>query len=956
MGFLCTLVSSNGLSSFIAYLLTFTDMSTVLLTTKLTIPPAPPSIVSRPQLAAKLAEGQRGKLTLVSAPAGFGKTTLIADWVRRETAVVTAWLSLDEADNDPAQFMAYLVAALQTAAPMVGQTAASLLQSLLERPNRTPPSEKTALTTLLSQLFTQLINDLASQSTELVLVLDDYHVIQNELIHEAMLFFVDRLPSTCHLLITGRTEPPWSLARLRVEGSLAEIRAADLRFSVAETAVFLNKKMGLSLTATDVAALEARTEGWVAALQMAALSLNGRHAQTHHSFITNFAGSHRYLVDYLLDEVFRQQPPATQTFLLKTAVLNRLTGPLCDAVLREAPASTHDADFSSNGQQMLEALERANLFLTPLDEERMWYRYHPLFAEFLHHRLQQEQPELVPELHRWASYWFEQAGLVDEAFRHAQQAQDMVRAAQLLDQVGVRFLRQGAVNRILRWLEMLPEAQREAYPRLYIYQALAVCINYHLKDVEPLLQKAEANQHRLPEPAIAAYAAVVRADLFFAGGLIYSFSGNQALRQIQQALDYLDRSPDDEVTHFFRGHVLMTRADVLLSQGDLPNAENAFQESIRFNQTAGNEILHLASFWKYGDMKITQGQLHRGEALHKQGLHLTQAISQKSGHVQPPILALNYFYLRLAQLYYEWNRLAEAEEHAQKSVDLFEMRGLWDRFGAYGAMAKIKWVLGDKKAALYWLQKLDALHNASPNLHIGHLAKLVSINTSLLFAQTDPTVAYLRKPAKEWLFQNEQLLAEPDLNQPRRFANLALVKVLQVVGRLEEAWQLSEKILARAIKTGFDGNRPEILATQVLVLAEQGKMEQALALLQQALEFAEPEGYMRSFVDKGAPMQALLRQLPINPYRQRLLAAFDLNLTKIAGAVPELVLPEPLTERELEVLHLLAAGLKNKEMAETLVVSVNTVRFHLKNLYSKLHVDGRTEAIAKAHTLGLVNR
>ncbi|MAU01959.1 MAG: hypothetical protein CL608_32895 [Anaerolineaceae bacterium] len=932
-------------------------MSTVLLTTKLTIPPAPPGIVSRPRLAARLEEGQHQKLTLVAAPAGFGKTTLIADWVRHQTAAMpVAWFSLDDADNDPAQFMAYLVAALQTAVPTVGQTAASLLQSLLERPNTTPQSETAALTALLSQLFTQLINDLAAQAAPMILVLDDYHVIQNELIHEALLFFVERLPSSCRLFITSRTEPPWPLARLRVKGSLAEIRAEDLRFSADETAAFLNETMGLSLAAADVAALETRTEGWVAALQMAALSLNGRHAQTHHSFITSFAGSHRYLVDYLLDEVFSQQPPATQTFLLKTAVLNRLTGPLCDALLQEASTGSGDADPAASGQQILVALESANLFLTPLDEERKWYRYHHLFAEFLLHRLQQEQSVLVPELHRRASFWFEQAGLVDEAFRHAQQAQDMARAAQLLDRVGVHFLRQGAVNRILRWLEMLPEAQREAYPRLYIYQALVVCINYHLEDVEPLLQKAEANQQRLPEPAIAAYAAVVRADLYFARGLVHGFSHAQAVKQIQQALDYLDRSPDDEVTRFFRGHILMTRADVFTARGDLPNAERAFQESIHFNQAAGNEILHLASFWKYGDLKIAQGQLHRGEVLHQQGLRLAEASDQTVGHVRAPILALNYFHLRLAQLYYEWNRLSEAEEHAQQAVALFELRGLWDRFGAYGVMARIKWVLGEREAALDWLQRLDALHNTAPNSHIGHLSKLTSINTSLLLAQSDPALAYLRKPAFEWLQQHEHLLAALDLSQQRRLENLVLVEVLMVNGRLQEALQHAKKILERINKTGFEGHRPQILATQVLILAEQGQTQQALDLLQYALEIAEPEGYVRSFVDQGVPMQALLRQLPINSYRQRLLAAFDPDLmaTTEPGIVP--VLPEPLTERELEVLRLLVSGLKNKEMAESLVVSVNTIRFHLKNLYSKLHVDGRTEAIAKAHTLGLLNQ
>jgi LuxR family maltose regulon positive regulatory protein len=456
-------------------------MSTPILATKLYIPPPRPEVVPRPCLVERLNEGLQRRLTLISAPAGFGKTTLVSEWVagggRLEPKVRVAWLSLDEGDNDLTCFLAYLVAALQTLAPNIGAGVLAVLQS----PQPPPPES----------ILTALLNEITAVPDHFVLVLDDYHVIEAQLVDHALTFLLEHLPPHMHLVIATREDPPLPLARLRVRGQLAELRAADLRFTPAEVAEFLNQVMGLNLSAEDIAALETRTEGWIAGLQLAALSMQGHKDAT--SFIKSFTGSHHFVLDYLVEEVLHQQPASVQTFLLRTSILDRLCGPLCDAVILNP---------STPGQETLEYLERANLFIVPLDDERRWYRYHHLFGGFLRQRLHQnsalstgDEKGGVDELHIRASVWYEDNGLEIEAFHHAAAAHDVERAARLVEGKGMPLHFRGAVAPVLHWLESLPAAVLDAWPSLWTTYASVALVTGQATGVEQKLQAAEAALH-----------------------------------------------------------------------------------------------------------------------------------------------------------------------------------------------------------------------------------------------------------------------------------------------------------------------------------------------------------------------------------------------------------------------------------------------------------------------------
>src|SRR5215210_192767 len=448
-------------------------MSAPILATKLYIPPPQPKVILRPRLIERLNEGLHRKLTLVSAPAGFGKTTLLGEWVaacERESA----WLSLDEGDNDPTRFLAYLIAALQTIAPNIGEGVLEVLQS-----PQPPPTES---------ILTALLNEIDTVPDDFVLVLDDYHVIDGSAVDEALSFVLEHLPPRMHLVIATREDPHLPLARLRGRGQLSEVRADDLRFAPDEAAEFLNQVMGLSLSAEDIATLETRTEGWIAGLQMAALSMQGRADAT--SFIKSFTGTHHFVLDYLVEEVLKQQPESVQTFLLRTSFLGRLCGPLCDAVMLDPAVS---------GQEILEYLERANLFLVPLDDERRWYRYHHLFAELLRQRLHQRSTSSpadegtgVDALHIRASQWYEDHGLAFEAFEHAAAAHDVARAARLIEGEGIPRHFRGAVMTILDWLESLPSSVLNARPALWWRYASFLLVNGQTTGVEEKLQAAEA--------------------------------------------------------------------------------------------------------------------------------------------------------------------------------------------------------------------------------------------------------------------------------------------------------------------------------------------------------------------------------------------------------------------------------------------------------------------------------
>src|SRR5437588_1521367 len=560
-------------------------MPTPILATKLYIPRLRPNVVSRPRLIERLHEGLHRNLTLIAAPAGFGKTTLVSEWLAGG-ARPTAWLSLDEGENDPARFLTYLVAALRTIAPTLGEGVLGALQS----PQPPPPEA----------MLTALLNDLTTISDHLVLVLDDYHVLDAKAVDHALTFLLEHLPPQMHLVIATREDPPLPLARLRARGHLTEVRAADLRFTPSEAAAFLNQVMGLDLSAEDIAALERRTEGWIAGLQLAAISLQGR--EDVPGFIRAFTGSHHFVLDYLLEEVLGQQDARLQTFLLHTSILHRMSGPLCDAVL---------LDPSASGQATLEHLERANLFLVPLDNERRWYRYHHLFADLLRQRLHQsfvsspgDAESQVNELHRRASVWYEDHGLEIEAFHHAVAANDVEHATRLVEGKGMPLQFRGAVTPVLHWLESLPKTVLDARPSLWVMYASALSMTGQLTGVEPKLQAAEAAlQGAEPDDQtrnLVGHIAAIRPLLAAAQNQVETI-----IAQSRRALEYLH--PDNLAV---RTATIWKLGIAYQLQGQRAAASQAYAEAIAVSEASGNLIIHISAAVGLGNVQESENLLY----------------------------------------------------------------------------------------------------------------------------------------------------------------------------------------------------------------------------------------------------------------------------------------------------------------------------------------------------------
>ena len=597
-------------------------MSDQLLTTKLHIPRPRRDRVHRPRLMERLDAGSQGKLTLVSAPAGYGKTTLVADWIGFSQAR-TAWLSLDEADNDPARFLTYVIAALQRIDESIGVDVQGALAE-----SQVLPGEA---------LLTRLVNDIAaagdpsgrsgqdSGGREFVLVLDDYHLITAQPVHGVLNFLLDHLPDIMHLLIAGRSDPPLPISRLRVQGEITEIRTPELRFSETEAATFLNDLMGLGLSYGDVAALEARTEGWIASLQLAALSLRGR--RDKREFVAAFSGSHRYVIDYLIDEVLSRQPAAVQAFLLQTSILDRFCAPLCDAVCFGF-AETHG---SYTSWQTIRQLEDDNLFLVSLDDDRRWFRYHHLFGDFLQQRLRQREPEQIPDLHRRASQWFEDERLLDEAIQHALLAKDTERATRLVEQIAALLVVRRESNKLLRLVKQLPPAQCQDYPMLCIWHAWALLFAGHLDDVEPALQIAESLQGKAPQIPMTAYATTIRAYLANQRGNL-----QEAVDLTQQAMEQLSEAPPDRTTLIFQGAAVIWLGVNHRLLGELDRASQLFAEAAILNQRAGNYYSALAAFEQAADLAQIRGQLHRAAEFYRRGLRMADGFYRRKGRPRGP--------------------------------------------------------------------------------------------------------------------------------------------------------------------------------------------------------------------------------------------------------------------------------------------------------------------------------
>jgi LuxR family maltose regulon positive regulatory protein len=905
-------------------------MAGPLLETKLHIPRWRRSLVARPRLSERLSRGAESALTLVSAPAGFGKTTLLAEWLAVAAAGgrSVAWLSLDQRDNDPALFWTYLVAALNTGAPAIGAGALALL-----RPPQ--PSNEAALVAL--------INDLDAISDDVVLVLDDYHVIDARDVQDGMAFLLEHLPPQIHLVIASRTDPPLPLARLRGRGELAEIRAADLRFTPGEAAAYLNEVMGLVLTAADVAALEGRTEGWIAALQLAALSMQGREDTA--AFIDGFAGDDRYIVDFLAEEVLQRQPGDVQHFLLQTSILDRLSGPLCDAVTGQ-----------HGGKAKLAALERGNLFLVPLDDRRQWYRYHQLFADVLHARLLDEQPDDVPGLHRRASGWLQQNGDPSEAIRHALAAGDFGRAADLVELAIPAMLRSRQEAAVLGWLELLPDEVVRVRPVLSVGFAGALLAGGEFEGVEARLRDAEgwldgATGIRRGSHAPAAEMVVVddaefrrlpaEIELYRAAQALVRGDGPGTVRQARQALEL---SPADD--HLGRASAAALMGLASWASGDLEAGHSGYAECMAGLRRAGHIADTFGCAIALADIRRTQGRLGEAMRTYEQAL---QRATQQGG---PVLRGTADMYVGMSEVHRERDDLPAATQQLLCSQELGEHIGLpQNRYRWRVAMARIREAEGDLAGALDLLDEAERLYVGDffPNVR-----PVPALGARVRVAQGE------LGEALGWA-REQGLSVDDDLSYLREFEHITLARVLlaqYTAKRAERSIQEATRLLERLLRAAEEGQRTgsviEILVLQALAHQARDDIPAALASLRRAVTLAEPEGYVRIFADEGPPMASLLRaaakQGIARDYVRRLLAAVN----KAEDGTPASQgLIEPLSERELDVLRLLGTDLGGPDIARELIVSLNTVRTHTKNIYAKLGVNNRRAAVRRARELDL---
>ncbi len=897
--------------------------SNPLLTTKLHPPRPRARLVPRSQLVERLQQGVGGALTLLSAPAGFGKTTLLAQW-RASTRAPVAWLSLEPEDNELTRFLTYLIAALQTLDPHLGAPALALL-----RPPQ-PTERETVLTVLANDL-------LRWQGEDFALVLDDYHVVEAPAIHQALTSLVEHLPPQMHLIIVTRADPPLPLARLRARGQLSELRAAELRFRAAEAGIFLEEVMGLHLAQEDVATLQAHTEGWIAGLQLAALSLQGRANAS--DVLSAFSGSHRFVLDYLSEEVLSRQPTAVQTFLLSTSILERLSGSLCDAVTGQGES-----------QAMLEALERANLFVAALDDERGWYRYHHLFADLLRSRLHQAMPALVPELHRRASTWYEQQDLVSDALHHARLAPDLDRAMRLVEQQTHELVFRGQAHTVLNWLASLPEGLVRTHPRLCLSQALLLLFSGHLGEALRCLQEAEQlASHLTPadeEPVFLNQVATVQAYIhFFQGDLARSVA------LAQQASDQLVERPVHvrEATGLIAAHSGLLSGDVR-RVGEQRVARLPSPLSVGRDVFAMEVFVHLTGILLQARLLRLQGRLRQAAATYGQ-------MTQFQGEHEGALLHPGYCF-GLGELRYEWNDLEAAERLLQQGREVLggPLTLAADAIAqGYATLARLYQARNDNTGAL-------AIVEAFANLAFARqFAPAPLAFVEAVRAQLELMGGHLAA-AVHWAEASGLSVSdEPCYPREREYLTFARVRIAQ--GRqepagpfLSEALRLLARLRADAEEKARLGSTLEILLLQALALSALGKGTEALAVLERALTQAEPQGYIRLFVDEGEPLVALLRQA----YAHGITPDYVATLLSAAGApalaarAPAGSLLEPLTERELEILQLLVAGLSNAAMARELVITVGTVKSHVNHIYGKLGVQSRSQAIARAHTLHLL--
>jgi LuxR family maltose regulon positive regulatory protein len=899
-----------------------------LLATKVNIPQTRRDHLTRSRLIEGLDEGMAREVILVCTPAGFGKTTLLAEWAASARWAV-AWLSLDAEDDDPIRFWRYVVVARDPGVEGIGGGGVPFLSL---------PGARSG-----QGVVTALINELQTAPKELALVLDDYHAIESQAIHDDIAFLLSHLPPQLHVVITSRSDPPLPVARFRAGGRLAELRASDLRFTPEESSALLREVWGLDLSPEAIAALEIRTEGWAVGLQLAALSLSER--PDVDAFLHAFAGTHRYVIDYLSEEVLERQPEQVRTFLLRSSILERLCGPLCRAV-------TEDPD----SQGILEWIERANLFLIPLDEDRRWYRLHHLFADLLRARLQRTEGGRLPDLHRRAAEWCERHGLIDEAIRHALGSGDPTWAARLVEMHVNEPLRNGEGMVLERWLSLLSDDVVRSRPALCLAQALMLLHVGSPETVERLVDHAELAFKGRREPQ--------ELEVPTAGGMVAEVPAAVALlraelagwRRDTDSLIRFTRSALSQMAEREVGPRLWARvllADAVWMRGDLADAERGLAEVLAEGKAVHVPDPVLSSCFELGRVQQARGNLGQALRTYREGLRF----ATEGGRFLP--FNAGEAHLGIARVLYARDDLDDALEHATEAIELTR-QVVEFRLPAFAlvALAWIRQALGEADAAL------DAINEAS------RMFPWEDVDALWYPAPTERARLLLAQghvhEAVRWT--EERGLTEMDeISYPQERDYLVLARVLLAQSQPDRSLRLLDRLEALAEAQGRRESHIEVRALRSLALHAFGDHNAALTSLAQALSLARPEGYIRVFADEGPPMAALLQSLirarrpsrgaavprPEREHMNRVVRAFrppeeHLEAPEATGLI------EPLTRRELEVLGFMAAGRRNRQIADELVVTLDTVKRHVSHIFEKLGTTNRTEAVARARELHLV--
>jgi len=888
-----------------------------LLLTKLYVPPPSPRVVIRPRLIARLNDGlARGsKLTLISAPVGYGKSTLVSSWLATTDCPV-AWLSLDPDDNDPRRFWTYFVAAIQTIYPKLGQATRALLQS--------------AQMPLIEGLLSSLINQITTLPSKFILVLDDFHLLEDTSIHQGIDFLLDHLPPQKHLVIISREDPPLPLPQLRAKGQMVELRVNDLRFSIEESAQFLNRKMGLNLQPEEITTLGQRTEGWVVGLQMAALSLH--ETDNVAAFIEAFAGDNRYVADYLISEVLESQPEHIREFLLQTAIVDRFTPSLCDVLTRD--------DTSQSGKT-IEQIESLGLFIIPLDHVRQWYRYHQLFADLLRYRFKDEYPSKFLELNRIASRWYQAQGLIEEAVKYALIGEDYELVAELIEKSGLAMIGRSQLATLQNWINALPDETIREHPYLSVLLVWVGALTGQIDLAKQQLVLAEENLSSAPPD--------LRSELVCQIALLRGYaarSGGDLDSSINHILDSLSYLPKDNV--FLNCTIQLNLGGNYWLKGNFTALEEPLKNAISYIDIPEVEYPALAGAGFLANAYLQQGDLHQAEVL-------CNNILEHKGHQAHPAVA--YVLLEQGELLYERNDLNGALEVFSRTIEIGKSADkIVNLVRARQLLAQVYCALGDQEETNTLMKQADELfQQSSPRYQVMHRIEYEYYRVCcLLFQQkiqaalqwADDYKSRREKISNPWATLNELVYAQVMLVDGK------LDEVLPVLKTCEDS--------ARSFEAG--GWVLQSLTLQALCYQSTNDLDSALEHLRSAFSLAEPEGYIRTFVDFGLPMQRLLGQaakMNIFPeYVARLLSAFPAETWKKASTTIETSfqqsLIEPLTDQELSILKLMAAGLSHSEIASELYLSLNTIKWHSTNIYSKLGVHRRAHAVTRARELEIL--